>query len=90
MTEENGSGEAVQESAPAPDAPKPKRVSNFFPISLKKEVIARVDAMAKVFGMKRAEYVANAVTAALTRDEATEKKEEVSDEPEPVEEQPRV
>jgi hypothetical protein len=88
MTEENGSGDAVQETAPAQDAPKPKRVSNFFPISLRKEVIARVDAMAKVYSMKRAEYVNNAVLIALTKDEAPEKKEEVADEP--VQEQPRV
>lgn len=90
MTEENGSGEAVQEAAPVQEAPKPKKVSNFFPISLKKDVIARVDVMAKAYSMKRAEYVNNAVLNALARDEASEKKEETTDEPVPVQEQPGV
>ena len=58
---------------------KPKKVSDWFPVSLKKDMIARIDRIFSLAGHKsRGEYVRVAVLARLEKDEA-EKKEETSD-----------
>jgi hypothetical protein len=58
---------------------KPKKVSDWFPVSLRKDVIARIDRVFSLAGHKsRGEYVRVAVLAQLATDEA-QKKEESSD-----------
>jgi hypothetical protein len=69
---------------------KPKKMPNYFPVSLKADMLARVDAVCLSMGMKRsrAKYVRAAVEKQLAVDEAP--RGNVSDDPEPAVQEPGV
>jgi hypothetical protein len=66
--------------ATTPEMPAPKREGNFKPVSFRKEIIARIDALWESLGYKsRAEYLKLAVLKQLEHDEA--ERRNLSDEP---------
>ena len=64
-----------QDNPITPEVPAPKKVDNFKPVSFRKEIIDRVNALWESLGYKsRAEYFRVAVLKQLDIDEAAERR----------------
>lgn len=72
MSEENEQPEVQDAVEGQPEAAKPQKDKQWFPVSFRKDILARVDAICEGSGVKRAraKYVHSAVLKQLEMDEA--------------------